>query len=387
MPPNTRKRKTICNLQDEPIENPPRLTQRQRMNQTRKLRSQESMMLNRRDTEAASNEQEDDEITHEHEGKRTRGKTMMLATWGRPWNLPPIKLDFDDDGKAIARNNMYCPIHINDWRKIHDEDKEDMLATIAARFDITMADTDWILTCIKNAWKNWKNQLKNDYFLPNKEVPHSVELTDDRVNKEQWEKIQAYWNDPKVEDGFEQRRNELHEGAEDPLGPNDIFAQVVGPDPPGRLRMIDTGIYSSNASTNVSKRQKYKRELLEYNREMVVMKNSLDDIKSQMTSQQKSPQDSSTSIPTDQPLQVKNDVHIKSLTDPTKIVAKGVLRSLDPDTEVGRIPLGLDWCEVHINSVIHYGERLVRPYDWFLTFEDALGVSVAWPCNLVKVIE
>ncbi|CAI9099238.1 OLC1v1036023C1 [Oldenlandia corymbosa var. corymbosa] len=205
MPPNTRKRKTICNLQDEPIENPPRLTQRQRMNQTRKLRSQESMMLNRRDTEA---------------------------------------------------------------------------------------------------------------------------------------------------DGFEQRRNELPEGAEDPVGPNDIFAQVVGPDPPGRLHMIDMGVYSSNASTSVSKRQKYKRELLEYKREMV-----------------------------------KNDVHIKSLTDPTKIVAKGVLRSLDPDTKVGRIPLRPDWCEVHINSVIHSGKRLVRPYDWFLTFEDALGVSIAWPCNLVKVIE
>ncbi|XP_075494421.1 uncharacterized protein LOC142532009 [Primulina tabacum] len=66
----------------------------------------------------------------------------------------------------------------------------------------------------------------------------------------------------------------------------------------------------------------------------------------------------------DQPVEIGCSVSIKSLFDSTKIVAKGVVRSMDPNTEVRRQTLGPNWCEIQVLVVLEREESLIRPYDF-----------------------
>lgn len=75
------------------------------------------------------------------------------------------------------------------------------------------------------------------------------------------------------------------------------------------------------------------------------------------------------------------------MIDSNKILAVGVIRSLDPTTEVGDTPLGLHWCEIHVNVPVENDEDLMRSYHNFRKIGDVIGVAIAWPINLVNLEE
>lgn len=68
-----------------------------------------------------------------------------------------------------------------------------------------------------------------------------------------------------------------------------------------------------------------------------------------------------------------------------EIVAKGWIKSLDPNELVGNEEIGPDWCEVNVQVAVKRDERLVRPYGLFITVQDAIGATVAWPCTFISV--
>lgn len=77
---------------------------------------------------------------------------------------------------------------------------------------------------------------------------------------------------------------------------------------------------------------------------------------------------------------------LKSIFDQSKTVAKGFVRSIDPDHEVGGMRLGLNWYEVQISCPLDWDADLIRPYSDFSTIGDAIGTYVAWPRNLVSYL-
>ncbi|XP_071686640.1 uncharacterized protein [Rutidosis leptorrhynchoides] len=91
-------------------------------------------------------------------------------------------------------------------------------------------------------------------------------------------------------------------------------------------------------------------------------------------------------IITNTPLQVGKEVYIKSIGDPTLVVAKGWLCSLDPLTVVGGIEIGTDLGEVNIQVAIKRDEQLIRPFDLVNKIVEATGVVIAWPCSLISVV-
>jgi hypothetical protein len=62
------------------------------------------------------------------------------------------------------------------------------------------------------------------------------------------------------------------------------------------------------------------------------------------------------------------------------------VRSLDPNNLVGGIEIGQGWCEVHVQVATKRDEILVRPYGLFLTIEDCVGATIAWPRRFVSVM-
>ncbi|KAL6580968.1 hypothetical protein OROMI_006891 [Orobanche minor] len=77
------------------------------------------------------------------------------------------------------------------------------------------------------------------------------------------------------------------------------------------------------------------------------------------------------------------NVLMMSMIDMKKIVAKGVLFSVDPKSVVGGYELGDAWYEVHVKVPVVHKEHLIRPHYPMVTIHDALGASVAWPTHLV----
>ncbi|XP_057803696.1 folate-biopterin transporter 1, chloroplastic-like [Salvia miltiorrhiza] len=80
---------------------------------------------------------------------------------------------------------------------------------------------------------------------------------------------------------------------------------------------------------------------------------------------------------------VGDAVLLKSLFNSRKAVAKGWVRSVDPNHDVGGKRLGLNWCEVQVSVPIEWEEDLIRPYSNLSTIGDAIGACIAWPRHLV----
>ncbi|XP_042400887.1 uncharacterized protein LOC121990906 [Zingiber officinale] len=199
--------------------------------------------------------------------------------------------------------------------------------------------------------------------------------------------------------------NQLLEDYNDQVSPNDIFAQIMGPDRPGRVRMLGDGISPSDLWGLVPSRGTCNRLVMEQNAKLEQMneqikkqgqhitmvktkiseQSSINPLSncnnSQHTSSSSNPQGSIPSRPT---LWIGSSVLIKSLFDSTKTVAKGVLLDMDdPNNIVGRQKLGPNWCEVQVLVVLEPEENLIRPYDLLQKFEDTLGGLIAWPYHLV----
>ncbi|PIN12332.1 hypothetical protein CDL12_15059 [Handroanthus impetiginosus] len=117
--------------------------------------------------------------------------------------------------------------------------------------------------------------------------------------------------------------------SQDVIARDDIFARTNGPDKPGSVRMLGLGV-------------------------------TLTDV-----------------------FEVNCSVVLLSVTDPSKIVAKGYLRGMDISTIVGGEELGKNWCSVHIIVGMERDERLAQSSFVLQTIGEANRAIFAWPCNLV----
>ncbi|XP_073129145.1 uncharacterized protein [Henckelia pumila] len=200
--------------------------------------------------------------------------------------------------------------------------------------------------------------------------------------------------------------NQLHEDEDDQIGQNDIFAQIMGPDRPGRVRMLGDGVKTTDLWGEVPSRSTCNRIVMEQKTLLEKMDEQIrkqgqhiamleskflsqpnKDLGSNYNNMQHTPSSSSPllSDPASLSLRIGCSVSLQSLFDSMKIVAKGVVRGMDANIEVGRQMLGPNWCEIQVLVVLEKEESLIRPYDLLQNFGDALGGMIAWPSHLLKV--
>ncbi|KAL8512964.1 hypothetical protein ACS0TY_019214 [Phlomoides rotata] len=377
-------------------------------------------------------DEQGDEIVEGSTKKAHRGPTYMRSVWGRPSNLPRFHVEFNEfgqpiDGKdsdlshflgSIARNGRFCPIDVMDWREMPSRKKTDMLDAVKLHFDVPITTHKWILSSIGEKWKNWKHFLKKKFW---KDVP-VLDMTmpkDDRIVLHQWIKLITYWGSDEAKEAskrnkgarakktmkqitgkrsfakvraklleMQERNNQLAEGTEDPVDRNDVFAQTMGPDRPGHVRMMGKGICPSDIWGAIP-RSTSNRLLMEQQSRIKELETMLLGQQrcgaSQVPSRQQGlPVNSlSNHATTNLPLTVGAYVSLKSLFDQKKFVAKGRINSLNPCTEVGGQILGSNWCEVNVKVILEPEEELIRPYENLQKIEDTLGEMIAWPYHLV----
>ncbi|KAH6796821.1 hypothetical protein C2S52_021375, partial [Perilla frutescens var. hirtella] len=224
--------------------------------------------------------------------KETRGPTYMQNIWGRPPHLPRIQVEYNKSGQpiggesstlshflgSILRNGKYCPTDVMNWHKMPSTKKSEILDTVKLRFNVSPIADKWILSSVGHKWRNWKHFLKTKYCA-DVHIENLIDDRDERVLLDQWIKLLTYWNTDEVkakEKGrsptrvelfsscffnsngssdvvasskyvaMQEHTNQLPEGCKDPIGPSDVFAQVMGQYKSGHVRMLGQGICPSD---------------------------------------------------------------------------------------------------------------------------------------------
>ena len=66
-----------------------------------------------------------------------------------------------------------------------------------------------------------------------------------------------------------------------------------------------------------------------------------------------------------------------------QVVATGTIISTDPNSMLGGVALGKQYCEVVVNVVLKRDTVLPRPYGYMETMADAHKMSIVWPYKRV----
>ncbi|XP_008652536.2 uncharacterized protein [Zea mays] len=82
---------------------------------------------------------------------------------------------------------------------------------------------------------------------------------------------------------------------------------------------------------------------------------------------------------------VGKDVILYAIIGPEQPVAKGTIISTNPNTLLGGVPLGKEYCEVIVNIVLKRDAILPCPYGYVETMADAHQMSVAWLYKRMKI--
>ncbi|XP_027157821.1 uncharacterized protein LOC113759443 [Coffea eugenioides] len=150
----------------------------------------------------------DEENADENSQRKTRGPTYMTEIWGKPSSCHRYKVRFDKDGEpvgknkskfteflgTIARNGKYAPLDVTDWREMTNDKKQDMLVLVKEKFRLSPGADFWTLKSIGKKWRNWKSALKAKYYNPNESIESQINNRDQRILKDQWRNLLAYWS-------------------------------------------------------------------------------------------------------------------------------------------------------------------------------------------------
>ncbi|KAK3010037.1 hypothetical protein RJ639_011000 [Escallonia herrerae] len=172
-----------------------------------------------------------------------------------------------------------------------------------------------------------------------------------------------------------EKREKLLEGSQDVPSENDILAQVMGKDKYGRVRMYGLGVSQSDVWGRLPSRKQTHRIAMKWKANCEQMEerfnNRIDELKSMflrhrgreesisetsspVTSINHRPQITSTQLL--RPFWVRDVVCLKSIMNPSETIAKGIIQSIDPSTQVGGEELGQNWCEVSIQVAVKKDE-------------------------------
>ncbi|XP_075475070.1 uncharacterized protein LOC142505838 [Primulina tabacum] len=330
---------------------------------------------------------------------------------GRP--IGSRRNKFTDFLGTLARNGKFCPIDVEDWNKMPLDSKKKMLDVVkydlppgTESWTLRSIATKWRNWKSKLKKKYYDPELPMQVLLEKRDkiafVEQYVKLVaqwNSEKSKERSEKNKIARNQKimnqttgrrsfaqvqqklKKEKGrppsrvelfhacfthangspsgnivaekltaMKELENQLPEDEDDQIGQNDVFAQIIGPDRPGRVRMLGDAVNPSDLWGEVPSRSTCNRIVMEQNKKLEKMDEQIKKqcqhiamLESKICNQPNQnlgsnynniQHTSSSSSPLSP--KIGCSVSIKSLFDSTKIVAKGVVRSMDPNTEVGR---------------------------------------------------
>ncbi|XP_058787948.1 uncharacterized protein LOC131662238 isoform X2 [Vicia villosa] len=156
-------------------------------------------------------EAEEAHIDKEVKPNKLRGLTRMLDVWDMDSgdfiivNLDKYGRPIGEEGTTLTRfigsmvrRNQYASIEYISWKKMPDEEKEEMLKSIESQFEFVPPINDTTREMLKSEmnekWRQWKSDLKSKAYGPSKtEEEIASVVPDSRVDPNQCRHLVHHW--------------------------------------------------------------------------------------------------------------------------------------------------------------------------------------------------
>ncbi|KAF8700209.1 hypothetical protein HU200_034586 [Digitaria exilis] len=410
-------------------------------NKERKKGTKKKQHLNVIHTEA----QYADEIDQQHDNEideapgdevTIRKKTVLTHVWNLPEHKrivvkcnqlgQPIGKEGGLLGQflgTIARNGGYCPIDVNDWRKVKKDSAETILQCIQTKFLYPRSCEKWILKSIGRDWRKYKATLKKNLFNPKKKRSTLYKLCPSDIDEDQWKGIIRYWKSTEGKNLSEKNKTsrkmkktthtggtksfarwfedlvqleniidkqpELAQNSEGRVAwEGDALQQVLGKEKPGQvhgmgLLPVSNQVYGRttrhfkdiNIATIDGSSSDVETHMLEEIKQLKEHARNQDKRIDELVNKKRHDKD-------EEPSKVGSTVLLKTANYRNKAtVAYATILSSSPKADVGGVEIGKQFYKVRINHPIEKDEPLVRPIAGYKTIGDAhaKGIPIAWP--------
>lgn len=367
---------------------------------------------------------------------------------------------------ALMRDGKNAPLSYLSWHNVPKDYKNRLWDILKTYYDIPESSKTWTMQKFGKQLREWRSRVKKSCYKDGLSFEEMKKLKDDRVSDDNFQHLVAYWSSDRAKQVSERNKaarasrtlnhttgpisfarvlkkqtkklervprqseffkhcytkkdgtqaevvqttiNEISEKeSENPnlatefRSINDSYAQVMGQDKNGKVRMLGAGVCPSMVFNNISTRgadqMKLIKKLQEQNNQLQTEVNQLrsnalhapinESINNDQRFEDLTPilqvaRREDWSFPSSDNVEgsfkIGESICLKSIIKPTETIALGLLYSTDPSKEVGNQELGTDHWEVYIEVAVNPQERLVRSCAQYKNIGQAVGDYIAWP--------
>ncbi|KAM0924073.1 hypothetical protein ACQ4PT_005076 [Festuca glaucescens] len=382
-------------------------------------------------------QQQETQKTSLSEEREVRKITTMKSIWGRQ-NKPKLKLEVNEIGQPCGNSATWFanfigtqirikgfPLAFDDWGKVDLPLKLGLWTQAKLFWDIDQGSFEWYMKTAQTKWREFKADLKKDWYDESMEYHELISSCDDRVHPDQWKWLVDHWLTPEAKArSIRGKANQAKHTQNHTAGSKsfahvdtemvcnyttfivDLFilflvnlftllhrprsssvahvetkclsghTHIKGVPQKGSASTINTRTPEDfNEGANNSGNHILEDEA-ESNGSMQVVNRNEDHPGRRIANVEKQPNRQQGG---------GRDVVVYSMARPFNVpVAKGTIQTTDPKAMVGGEPLGDQYVEIVIHSVFKRGTLLPCPYGDVVTMRDACGKSIAWPAAMVR---
>jgi hypothetical protein len=146
-----------------------------------------------------------DDITSGTKKRAAWGIIKMDEIFSRTPQMSKIKVHLNEHGQPVGKTGRQLSSAIGchvrkkmsiahrDWRLIDIQKKLELWTELKQYFDVDDAAIHWFLRSAHMKWKQFKTDLKDQYFNPDLTLEEIPECPDERINDDDWQSIYKYW--------------------------------------------------------------------------------------------------------------------------------------------------------------------------------------------------
>ncbi|KAH0773606.1 hypothetical protein KY290_010743 [Solanum tuberosum] len=109
-----------------------------------------------------------------------------------------IGIDCGSEG-TISRNSRFINLMYTSWHAVPKNTKKRMWEYINSKFLIPVEGKKWVMTSLRDAWRRYKQKIKERYFDKNSTIEDMLAKRPENMPEEQFRQLINYWKHPTVQ--------------------------------------------------------------------------------------------------------------------------------------------------------------------------------------------
>ncbi|KAH0732942.1 hypothetical protein KY289_004130 [Solanum tuberosum] len=101
--------------------------------------------------------------------------------------------------RTVARSPRFISLMYTSWHAVPNDTKKRMWEYINSKFVIPVARKKWVMTGLRDAWRQHKQKIKENFFDKNSNLEDMLAKRPDGMPEHQFRKLIEYWRHPTVQ--------------------------------------------------------------------------------------------------------------------------------------------------------------------------------------------